>query len=767
MQEAKYQWTYHDATNEQQNLVIEYLAAHHLNGDLAPFLNRYHFNTADDISAFLHPNLEHLYDPFLLKDMQKTIERIHQAIENGEQILIYGDYDCDGITSATVMKEAIETLGGEPIVYLPDRFIDGYGPNLDVYKYFIEQQNIQLIITVDNGVAGFEALAYAKEQNVDVIVTDHHELQAELPGAYTIIHPRLVDSDYPFGDLAGVGVAFKVATALLGYLPTELLDLVAIGTIADLVSLTDENRILVYHGLQIMKQTDRIGLQLLAKKAKCQLANITSQDIAFNIAPRLNALGRLENALPGVELLSTFDDLEAQEIVNKIEALNNQRKEIVQTIMNEASQQIDYQKDFNIVYGSNWHEGVLGIVASKIVELTQRPALVLSYNKEKQILKGSGRSIEAVNLAQVLQNCEDDLMTFGGHHMAVGLSLEFESLQPFKQKLAMQIQQQLATAISLKAKIAIDAKLKSEQINVQLIQDLQILEPFGTDNPVPIVEIMEPNFAKATMIGQAKNHLKATFKDNNQLDLLAFNFNQSIRTLYSSPKIQIIGELSLNQWQNKAKPQLLLKDYQINSLQLFDARMQNLNNADYVINEAEFIYFNEENYNFLTKIYAKELKHIDQLDLTKEQFILLDQPKSIIELQTVLQQLKDKQVVLILAEPSLITEVPTREQFIRLFNFIKQQPNFNIRKQINQVAVYLQIAPKLLVLMLQIFAELKFINIQDGIWQLQSQIENHNLEDSLLLQKHTKQVEKHRYLLTLSLQEFFNLALEDKINEKS
>ena len=295
----------------------------------AKILWKRQIRTADTLTSFLNPTLETLHDPFLFYSMRRAVERIRQAIEMQEIILIYGDYDADGMTSASIMKTALDEIGAESLVYLPNRFTDGYGPNLDVYKYFIENEGVGLIITVDNGVAGHEAIAYAQENGCDVIITDHHSLPETLPDAYAIIHPQHPDGQYPFPDLAGCGVAFKVACALLEYVPSEMLDLVAIGTIADMMSLTDENRTLVKFGLEILKNTERVGLEALIKIAGVDKHSLTEESIGFQIAPRLNALGRLDDPNPAIDLLTGWDEAETQQIAEMIDQKNQERKEIV------------------------------------------------------------------------------------------------------------------------------------------------------------------------------------------------------------------------------------------------------------------------------------------------------------------------------------------------------------------------------------------------------------------------------------------------------
>ncbi|WP_373823161.1 single-stranded-DNA-specific exonuclease RecJ, partial [Streptococcus ferus] len=329
------------------------------------------------LEAFLNPSLEQLHDPYLLHDMERAVTRIRSAIEEGEQILVYGDYDADGMTSSSIVKEALEMLGAEVRVYLPNRFTDGYGPNESIYRYFIEQEGISLIVTVDNGVAGHEAIAYAQEQGVDVIVTDHHSMPEQLPEAYAIIHPEHPDAAYPFKYLAGCGVAFKLACALLETIPTELLDLVAIGTIADMVSLTDENRVMVKYGLEILKQTERIGLQELLAVSEVDFTDIDEETIGFKLAPQLNALGRLDDPNPAVELLTGFDDDEAKNIAQMINAKNEERKELVQSVYLQAMAMVDASKPVQVLAKEGWNPGILGIVAGRILEEIGLPVIVL------------------------------------------------------------------------------------------------------------------------------------------------------------------------------------------------------------------------------------------------------------------------------------------------------------------------------------------------------------------------------------------------------
>src|SRR5699024_1814506 len=368
-----------------------------------------------------------------MHDMQKAVERLQIAIENGESILVYGDYDADGITSTSVIVETLEMLGANVSYYLPNRFKDGYGPNVDVYRQKIEE-GIELILTVDNGVAGHEAIDYANQQGIDVIVTDHHELPEQLPDAFAIVHPRHPEGNYPFGELAGVGVAFKLACALIEEVPYELLELVAIGTVADMVSLTDENRIFVRLGLEMMKQTQRIGLKTLMEVSEVNPKELDEQTIGFALAPRLNALGRLDDPNPAVHLMLTFDEEEAYQLAKQIDLWNQKRKDLVDEINSQTIEKINPDNYVHVIAGEDWHEGVLGIVAGKILKETGKPTIVLSINENNQA-KGSGRSVDSFNLFESMGQVREIFEKFGGHHSAVGLTIKLENIAKLQDHL--------------------------------------------------------------------------------------------------------------------------------------------------------------------------------------------------------------------------------------------------------------------------------------------------------------------------------------------
>ena len=377
----------------------------------------------EKIYKFVNLSINKLYSPFLIYDMKKTIKRIKNAIKFKEKILIYGDYDVDGITSTVILKLAIEKLGGFVYYFIPNRFKNGYGPDLNILKKYIKN-GISLIITVDNGINAYDVLEKIYLLNIDVIIIDHHMIiKNKLPKAYSIIHPRHPYGKYPFGFLAGVGITWKVIFAILGNNCLYMLDLVLLGTIADMVPLIDENRLLVIYGLYIIRNIKRIGLDLLISLNNLKKKYINEENISYILNPMLNSLGRLYDANLNVELLSCNKiNRNINNIIKIIFFINKKRKLIVFNILKEAIKLIDFKSQINIIYGKNWNEGVLGIVASKILELTGKPTIILTFYYKKGIMKGSGRSKKNFNIYKCLYKINKFLIKFGGHELAISLT---------------------------------------------------------------------------------------------------------------------------------------------------------------------------------------------------------------------------------------------------------------------------------------------------------------------------------------------------------
>ena len=751
MKQSQFKWEEQSLSEEQQQL-IEVFKENKFSPIMSELLVKRGVSTLEEAQSFLTPTLAATHDPFLLYDMDKAVSRIQQAIEQGEKILIYGDYDADGITSTTVLKEAIELIGGEVEYYLPDRFVDGYGPNIEVYQYYINQ-GINLIVTVDNGVSGHEALMFAKEQGVDVIVTDHHELPAELPEAYAIIHPRHPLGEYPFKDLAGVGVAFKVATALLGEIPMESLDLVAIGTVADLVSLTGENRILVSSGLKILKQTERVGLHALAEIGNLDLANANEEAIGFGIAPRLNAMGRLKSAMPAVELMTTFDDEEAMSIATDIQETNAERQALVKDITKDALEMVDAMGELPIyvLYKEEWHEGVLGIVASHIVRQTQRPTIVLTKNNDTQLLKGSGRSIANIDLFQVLSQIKEQFVSFGGHHMAAGLSFESGKLDEIKNDL-IKIVSPLITD-ETKEILTIDARLELSDISVELIEELTQLSPFGTGNPSPHFLFEKNQVNGMKKIGTDNNHLKGQLvQTTSQIECIAFGKGDAIDELVTGESVDVVGKLSINEWNGFRKAQLMMEDYQVSGIQIFDMRGGKTNDFDQLSINPAYVIFNDEtpvdNIPTDRLYHVKTKKDIEILKQFKE-MVFVDCPYDL-EVVSSLVSLCDIHRLYLWINVSTehyLSGVPTREQFSKVFKLVQTQESLDVRYKLIELSNYLQISKNHLIFIIKVFFDLGFVTIEDGLMSKVANPSAKALEESDVYQAYLHKIDMEKLFL--------------------
>ena len=447
-----------------------------------------------EMESFVSPKLEALYHPEKLAMIEKAATRIHTAIEEQEKILVYGDYDADGVSSTALLMTALNELGAVCDFYIPNRFSEGYGPNEAAFRQ-AKEKGFNVIITVDNGISA------------------HHEIQGELPDAYAIIHPKCSEN-YPFRELAGVGVAFKFAQYLLGYFPEHLLDFVAIGTIADLVPLINENRVLAYYGLEKLSNTNKPGL--IALKNQCQIeGSVTEENVGFLIGPRLNAVGRLRDADMAVELLLSHDEEKARLLAEEIESINEQRQQIVQEIVEEAEAMVDTDEKHSVivVFKEGWNEGVLGIVASRLVKKFHRPTIVLNINPDTNLAKGSARSIPAFDLFNSCMQMNHLFTSFGGHAQAAGMTLHVKDLADLKSGLNQIIQEQL-TAEDFIPVIDVNDNIDVNDVTEALIAEINQLAPFGVGNPKPIFK-MSAKPKEVRQIGLLKNHLKLQFEQEN------------------------------------------------------------------------------------------------------------------------------------------------------------------------------------------------------------------------------------------------------------
>ncbi|WP_054736317.1 single-stranded-DNA-specific exonuclease RecJ [Lentilactobacillus parafarraginis] len=564
MIQSKFKWQMQKTPDQQ--LIKKFAEGLKVDPLIAAILLQRGFNDISAAETFLKPSVKSFHDPLLMHDMAKGISRIQQAIESAEQITIYGDYDADGITSTTIMFEVLTDLGANVDYYIPNRFTDGYGPNSAAFKKIING-GTTLIVTVDNGVAGSEAIDVANDLHCDVIVTDHHSLPDKLPNAYAIIHPRVKNEEglaYPFGELSGAGVALKVAQALTDELPVDLIDIASIGTVADVVSLTDENRAIVKFGLTAIQNTQRPGLLALIKLANINLASFDEQDIGFGIAPRLNSLGRMDDANVGVELLSTFDEDRASQLADFANQQNDTRKSLVDQFYQEAVQMVEASGDADhratlVVVGKDWHQGVLGIVASKLLEKYGRPTLVLTTIKDTDELKGSGRSIDSFDLFAAIDPMRDQTIGFGGHHSAVGLTIKAEKLQVLRDQLEKAANDQHLD-LSQKPTCQVMTALPAAKVTTDLVDQLAVLAPFGQDNDKPTFEILYDRLTNVKTMGQTGSHLRFSLVQGNQsLNAVAFRKGHlAAQLLQDSDNVRVVGQLSNNTWNGRTNVQLMV-----------------------------------------------------------------------------------------------------------------------------------------------------------------------------------------------------------------
>ena len=710
-----------------------------LSSEVACLLFQRGIKDESSLKKFLEPSLEDLHDPYLLHDMDKAVDRIRQAIEQGELILVYGDYDADGMTSASIVKESLEQLGAECLVYLPNRFTDGYGPNASVYKYFIGQQGVSLIVTVDNGVAGHEAIDLAQSMGVDVIVTDHHSMPEVLPDAYAIVHPEHPEADYPFKQLAGCGVAFKLACALLEEVQVELLDLVAIGTIADMVSLTDENRIMVQYGLEVLRNTQRIGLQELFEIAGISSSDITEETVGFQLAPRLNALGRLDDPNPAIDLLTGFDDEEVHEIALMIQEKNEERKEIVQAIYEEAKSLVDPNKSVQVLAKEGWNPGVLGIVAGRLLEELGQTVIVL--NIEDGRAKGSARSIEAVNIFEALDPHRSIFLAFGGHAGAAGMTLEVEQLDALSEILETYVKDK-GIAAKGKSRLYLDEELDLESLSLDTVKSFEKLAPFGMDNQKPVFYIRDFQVENARSMGAGDSHLKLKIsKGTANFEVVAFGQGAKATEFAQTKQLELAVTLSVNQWNGQTTLQLMMVDARVDGVQLFNIRGKNAVLPDGVP----------------VLDFTGELPDIS----SSPAVVVKNIPEDIRILKDIFQQ-HDFSAVYFkndIEKPYYLIGYGTREQFAKLYKTIYQFPEFDIRYKLKDLSAYLKIEQILLVKMIQIFEELGFVTIENGVMRVNKDAAKRDIAESQIYQN-LKQTVKDQEMLALgTVQEIYDFLM--------
>lgn len=549
--------------NSDEKLVNEICEKYNLNKVIGKIIVNRHVVNDEDVRIFITPTRDDFHNPFLFKGMDIAVDRIIKAINNKEKILIYGDYDVDGITSTIVLKKYLMDRGISVDTYIPNRLHEGYGLNKKAIDT-IKERNIDLIITVDCGISAIEEVDYAVRLGMDIIVTDHHEVGEKLPNALAVIDAKRKDNTYPFRALAGVGVVFKLIQALsikLEIKPEEYLkylDLVCVGTISDIVPLEGENRTIAKLGLMLIKVTRNLGLRELIKSSGYK--EIDSNTISFGVAPRINACGRMGHEEEALKLFLAEDLESATKITKELNEYNTLRQSTEKAIYEEAVQQIEKnhldENNSIVLGGKGWHHGVIGIVSSKVTDKYYKPSILLSF--EDNIAKGSGRSVPGFDLYEGLAKCEDLLEKYGGHSMAVGLTLKKENLENFKERF-----EQIAKEKNIKELVPIiyiDDELKLKDINMDLVKSISILEPFGEANKVPLFLIRNLKIDSIRALSEGR-HLKLTLRDENfVINAIGFELGYLAEEYRIGDRIDVVGTLEINSFNGFSSIQINMKD---------------------------------------------------------------------------------------------------------------------------------------------------------------------------------------------------------------
>ena len=540
---------------------------------LAHLLVRRGVKDPEEAFRHLNPRLAHFASPFLLPDMEKAVRRLEQAVKQREKIAIYGDYDADGTTGAAVLYLFLRELGLEPVVIFPHRERDGYGFHPQ-YLSVLKEQGVKLIVTVDCGITAHEACRLARELGLEVIITDHHEVPPELPPALAVVNPKRPDSAYPYRELAGVGVAFSLVRALRqrlyekGFFAREVpnlkryLDLVALGTIADIVPLTGENRLAAYFGLQELSETKRPGLCALKEVAGLK-GPVGTTEVIYRLAPRINAAGRMKEARLAFELLVTDDPSRAQELAAELHRLNGERQRLEEQILRAALRQIEErlspERWAYVLAGEDWPLGVIGIVASRLQEFLYRPVILLSQGEE--LLRGSGRSIPEVNLYRCLESCREHLLAFGGHPAAAGLKLSPENLDDFVRAFEESVAQELAGKPPV-PKLTLDAWVRVKHLlDPRFIEGYLRLGPFGPGYPEPLFALRGFEIRRPTIVKE--RHFKFfLWQEGASLEAICFCFGQEMPQKVAA----LAGSLDLTEFQGRQYLQLRVRDLKLSSL---------------------------------------------------------------------------------------------------------------------------------------------------------------------------------------------------------
>ncbi|WP_214892185.1 single-stranded-DNA-specific exonuclease RecJ [Exiguobacterium sp. H66] len=738
--------------------IDELVAQASVSPNVARLLVQRGLETPAQATAFLEAGDMPFHDPFLFQDMEKVVARIKEAADQGEMILIYGDYDVDGVSSAAILWHALTEIGAMAECYIPNRFTEGYGPNEAAFRWAVEE-GFGLIITVDCGISGIKEAAVLKELGVDLIITDHHEAKEVLPDAYAMIHPG-VDRNYPFSKLAGAGVAFKVAHALLERVPTELLDLAVLGTIADLVPLVDENRLLATKGIEALNASERPGI--LALRQVCSLTEdeLTEESVGFAFGPRINAAGRLDSAMPALEMLLAETLEEAVVLANQLDQQNKQRQDIVKQIAEEATALVEekYLEDrVLVVDADNWNPGVVGIVASRLVEKYHRPVIMLCHDAEKGTAKGSGRSIAAFDLFAELTLCEDILPHFGGHPAAAGMTLSSDDVVTLRERLNAQAAKLPDEAFI--ATIEIDLRLRVSDVSIGLIEEIGRLAPFGMGNPAPRIVIEDAKIRDMKRIGRDLTHLKALLSDGtSELDGIGFGFGDTVDEISLLAEVSLMGSLNINEWNGFRKPQLMIQDLAVADYQLFDYRGGKKPLTDIFElpkEQTTLVAFSDET----KQKYAERPLN----GAIHENIVFLDLPETEEAFLPYLKQ-AERIYCAFKDEGYYFEAIPSREDFKHYFNYFAKCPREELRIGLVRLSKTRKWSKRSINFMHSVFSELDFlVTMEDGLPGVNPDAEKRDLTEAATYKRHEERQrleQQYIYSSLAQLKERFDTLVE-------
>lgn len=698
MFKSKYEWKVRKSDNDMpQELIVKY----RLNELEQRILENRGYVTDEDLMQLYDTET---YDAHAVFEIDKAVKRIEEALNGNERILIYGDFDADGITSTAILYTALNKAGGDVDYLIPNRIDHGYGPNIELFEEQVAGR-FDLVITVDNGVAAVDEIAFLRERDIDVIIVDHHEFGETLPDAI-IVHAAHEAGDYPFKYLAGVGITYKLICAL-GLEDDEMPGLVAIGTVADLVSIVDENKRLVIDGLKQINSNPSTGIQtLLSVSGHSGL--VDEETIGFGIAPRLNSSGRIADASIAVELLLTSDKSEAFELASELEQLNSERKMLVQETFEDADTKYKESEDVIIVYSDDYHPGVIGIVASRLNETYGKPAIVLT--RDGDTYRGSARSIEGLDLLQIIKDNDTFVKKVGGHSQAFGVEILEKHIAGFCHSIEQYFKDQ---ALSLKPVKYIDLMVEKDEYKIAEFERFENLKPFGQAFNRPIFMINQGRIKSLKQVGKDRNHIKIIF-ENISMDTIGFNFGYLFHEVSAGDTISLVGTVNINEFNSKRSLQMIIQDAEISNVQILDMRSKVNQNFSMISSDDHFMIRNDaekkgENY----------YHYGEKLPFAIDTLVLRDLPESLDLLGESLNNIHVSKIIMIFnnREELYFTGVPGFDLIDGFYQMISERDSgtINLAEDAVRWADHFNISMKLLKMITDILEELEKIEVKNGI----------------------------------------------------